>query len=223
MNKRPKVKSMKSQGYLTGPTAKQSAPYILNEDVHNAYLSQTGKDITNKLYSITEHLQLGNRTVKGSRCNSSTNSTGTTSAWPWVCTIPRSLSVDAVHTGATGHLRSQNWNLSVSRGSPLHYDSCVHLNVQVTSLLEAESIRPMCPACTNVWVRDLGNARYPVAEKTAVSTPAKSSKLPQYSDSKTYRVHRNVYGNRAKRKPTATALVHSGKPAQVLLQFTKPS
>ncbi|KAG1657328.1 putative ATP-dependent RNA helicase DHX34 [Nymphon striatum] len=26
----------------------------------------------------------------------------------------------------------------------------------------AVSIRPMCPACTNVWVRDLGNYRYPV-------------------------------------------------------------
>ncbi|KAG1662933.1 Rho guanine nucleotide exchange factor 4 [Nymphon striatum] len=42
MNKRPKVKSMKSQGYLTGPLTKQSARSILNEDVHNAYLSQTG-------------------------------------------------------------------------------------------------------------------------------------------------------------------------------------
>ncbi|KAG1714442.1 hypothetical protein GQR58_001388 [Nymphon striatum] len=32
----------------------------------------------------------------------------------------------------------------------------------LSSLLEAEGIRQMCPACTNVWARDLGNYRYPV-------------------------------------------------------------
>ncbi|KAG1687799.1 Vesicle-trafficking protein SEC22a [Nymphon striatum] len=40
------------------------------------------------------------------------------------------------------------------------FEQC--LAQQATSLLEAEGIRQMCPVCTNVWVRDLGNYGYPV-------------------------------------------------------------
>ncbi|KAG1678068.1 hypothetical protein GQR58_013612 [Nymphon striatum] len=34
--------------------------------------------------------------------------------------------------------------------------------IQKSIMKLSEGIRPMCPACTNVWVRDLGNYRYPV-------------------------------------------------------------
>ncbi|KAG1666711.1 hypothetical protein GQR58_018735 [Nymphon striatum] len=38
------------------------------------------------------------------------------------------------------------------------YTAKIVTDVYITGV----SIRPMCPACTNVWVRDLGNYRYPV-------------------------------------------------------------
>ncbi|KAG1714443.1 hypothetical protein GQR58_001388 [Nymphon striatum] len=53
-----------------------------------------------------------------------------------------------------------------------------------TSLLEAEGIRKMCPACTNVWVRDLGNYRYSV-EKIGVC-PTQYGKKPLCLKRKVY-------------------------------------
>ncbi|KAG1654447.1 hypothetical protein GQR58_024985 [Nymphon striatum] len=52
---------------------------------------------------------------------------------------------------------------------------------QATSLLEAEGIRQMCPACTNVWVRDLGNYRYPV-EKIGECPTQYGKKDPRTGD-----------------------------------------
>ncbi|KAG1651908.1 Ring canal kelch protein [Nymphon striatum] len=60
----------------------------------------------------------------------------------------------------------RDWEPEVRRRVALGWQAFGRLNnvwlQQVTSLLEAEGIRPMCPACTNVWVRDLGDYRYPV-------------------------------------------------------------
>ncbi|KAG1660878.1 hypothetical protein GQR58_021828 [Nymphon striatum] len=52
---------------------------------------------------------------------------------------------------------------------------------QATSLLEAEGIRQMCPACTNVWVRDLGNYRYPV-EKIGKCPTQYGKKDPRFKE-----------------------------------------
>ncbi|KAG1654084.1 putative uncharacterized transposon-derived protein F52C9.6 [Nymphon striatum] len=60
----------------------------------------------------------------------------------------------------------RDWEPEVRRRVALGWQAFGRLNKclaqQATSLLEVEGIRPMCPVCTNVWVRDLGNYRYPV-------------------------------------------------------------
>ncbi|XP_022254969.1 uncharacterized protein LOC106470633, partial [Limulus polyphemus] len=57
-----------------------------------------GKDITKKLYSLNEFHQPSERQAP----------TSSASDW-WRYQIPRSLSVDAVHTGTKGHVRSLLW------------------------------------------------------------------------------------------------------------------
>ncbi|KAG1666074.1 Chorion peroxidase [Nymphon striatum] len=56
---------------------------------------------------------------------------------------------------------------------------------QATSLLEAEGIRQMCPACPNVWVRDLGNYRYPVEKIAECPTQYGEKDLLSWRDRKT--------------------------------------
>jgi hypothetical protein len=59
-----------------------------------------GKDITHKLYSLNERLaEMASNDIAAN--------TGRPSDY-WRC-ISRSLSVDAVHTGTRGHVRSQAW------------------------------------------------------------------------------------------------------------------
>ncbi|XP_076356978.1 popeye domain-containing protein 1-like [Tachypleus tridentatus] len=57
-----------------------------------------GKDITNKLYSLNEFHQPSEKQA----------TSFSASDW-WRYQIPRSLSVDAVHTGTKGHVRSVSW------------------------------------------------------------------------------------------------------------------
>ncbi|KAG1656658.1 FYVE, RhoGEF and PH domain-containing protein 4 [Nymphon striatum] len=47
--------------------------------------------------------------------------------------------------------------------------------------VDSEGIRQMCPACTNVWVRDLGNYRYPV-EKIGECPTQYGKKDPRSND-----------------------------------------
>ncbi|CAM1293148.1 BVES (predicted) [Pycnogonum litorale] len=78
-----------------------------NPVLHSIINNLIGRDITNKLYSVNEQLHVFKKTSsRSSRCGSSTNS----AALSWIqAAIPRSLSVDEVHTSRTGQVRSLNW------------------------------------------------------------------------------------------------------------------
>ncbi|XP_023228947.1 blood vessel epicardial substance-like isoform X1 [Centruroides sculpturatus] len=70
-----------------------------------------GKDITHKLYSLNEFHRPENRTLLSDPND-----------W-WRHPIPRSLSVDAVHTGTKGHVRSLLWRAQNRRASSAPSDS----------------------------------------------------------------------------------------------------
>jgi hypothetical protein len=72
-----------------------------------------GKDITHKLYSLNEHL--------GAMANSEAAANALGRHPDYWRTMNRSLSVDAVHTGTRGHVRSLAWRTQQQRRTSATY------------------------------------------------------------------------------------------------------
>jgi hypothetical protein len=72
-----------------------------------------GKDITHKLYSLNEHL--------GAVASSEAASNALGRQPDHWRTMNRSLSVDAVHTGTRGHVRSLAWRAQQQRRTSATY------------------------------------------------------------------------------------------------------
>ncbi|XP_076373987.1 popeye domain-containing protein 1-like isoform X1 [Tachypleus tridentatus] len=86
-----------------------------------------GKDITHKLYSLNEYHRPQGKRVRSPSA----------SDW-WRHQIPRSFSVDAVHTGTKGHMRSLLWASRDRRTSTAPSDSIGSTSSNVTIVL------PLC-------------------------------------------------------------------------------
>lgn len=92
--------------------------------------SFSGKDITTKLYSLNEQLGVGSTGAgEGPR-----GGIGAQDVWRGV--VQRSMSLDTVHTGTKGFVRSLAWRASRRRTSATYCDSvseyCVMACVWVT-------------------------------------------------------------------------------------------
>ncbi|XP_071525590.1 popeye domain-containing protein 1-like isoform X2 [Panulirus ornatus] len=84
---------------------------FLRAIIHNL----VGKDITTKLYSLNEQLGVGTSTAEGVR------GVGAQDVWRGV--VQRSMSVDNVHTGTKGFVRSLAWRSSNRRTSTTYCES----------------------------------------------------------------------------------------------------
>ncbi|KAK8719990.1 hypothetical protein OTU49_013643, partial [Cherax quadricarinatus] len=84
---------------------------FLRAIIHNL----VGKDITTKLYSLNEQLGVGTIGGEGVR------GVGAQDVWRGV--VQRSMSVDNVHTGTKGFVRSLAWRTSNRRTSTTYCES----------------------------------------------------------------------------------------------------
>lgn len=87
---------------------------MLTGIINTLYLTWAGKDITTKLYSLNEQLGVGAMSSEGVRG-------GAQDVWRGV--VQRSMSVDNVHTGTKGFVRSLAWRASHRRTSATYCDS----------------------------------------------------------------------------------------------------
>ena len=78
-----------------------------------------GKDITHKLYSLNEHL--------GTAANAEAAAALNRPSDHWR-SMNRSLSVDAVHTGTRGHVRSLAWRTQHQRRTSATYSDSTLLS-----------------------------------------------------------------------------------------------
>ncbi|KAG1701713.1 hypothetical protein GQR58_004728 [Nymphon striatum] len=87
----------------------------------------------------------------------------------------------------------RDWEPEIRQHITLGWQDFGHLNNvwrSKLSLLEAEGVRPMCPASTNVWVRDLDNCRRQV-RKLACARLSMERNIPNVT-----RVERPIVGRR---------------------------
>ncbi|XP_069686354.1 uncharacterized protein [Periplaneta americana] len=118
-----------------------------------------GKDITHKLYSLNEHL--------GALANSEAAASAAlgrpSDHWR---TMNRSLSVDAVHTGTRGHVRSLAWRTQQQRRTSATYSD------RSTSPSRLQQHQCWVPVVANHFPPTSPFAAYPQAVITATTTAA---------------------------------------------------